>query len=301
MKDILDSLYTTRWYLSKLIEKIETSKEFEKDSDLVLQLNNQIQYLKKDIDDYKKPKETTEVKLWYPSAHKPDFRQNTLGEYKNKYPVGLVVHYIVAPQEGGLDKAIQWAKFGKDRNFTFFTIGTDGSIVQSFPLDRWGQHAGESFWDGIGNDVSRSLVGVEIVCEGQIRYFDDVKKWGHQSSKKQPDGSVKIERRYVKTKIEDMNTIASNMQNIAKGTYEKYTEKQEKALIELILWLKKNNPSVFNFDYVLGHDEVAGPRGLGKVNPDYSNNWRKVDPGGSLSVNMNEFRAMLKMKYNDVK
>lgn len=88
-----------------------------------------------------------------------------------------------------------------------------------------------------------------------------------------------------------MRTITSNTQNIAKGTYEKYTEKQEQALIELVLWLKKNNPSVFNLDYVLGHDEVAGPSGIGR--------WRKTDPGGSLSMTMDKFRTLLKNKYND--
>lgn len=298
MKDILDSLYTTRWYLSKLIEKVETSRSFNKDSNLVDEFKEQIQHLKNDIENYNQSSETSEVKLWYPKAHIPAFRQNTLGEYKNKYPLGLIVHYIVAPQEGELDKAVQWAKFGKDNNYTFFTIGTDGSVVQSFSLDRWGQHAGDSYWDGIGTDVSRSLVGVEIVCEGLIQYFEDVKKWGHESRKKQPDGSYKIVRRYVKTKSADMNTIRSNSQNICKGTYEKYTEKQEKALIELILWLKGNNPSVFNLDFVLGHDEVAGPSGLGKVNPNYQNKWRKVDPGGSLSMTMNSFRTLLKKKYN---
>lgn len=197
MKDILDGLYTTRWYLSKLIKKVETSRSFDKDSTLVIELKEQIQYLKNEIENYNQILESTEVKLWYPKAHIPDFRQNTLGEYKNKYPIGLVVHYIVAPQDGGLDKAVQWAKFGKDNNYTFFTIGVDGSVVQSFPLDKWGQHAGESNWDGIGKDVSRSLVGVEIVCEGQIKYFEDVKSWGHESTKKQSDGSFLKERRYA--------------------------------------------------------------------------------------------------------
>jgi hypothetical protein len=51
---------------------------------------------------------------------------------------------------------------------------------------------------------------------------------------------------------------------------------------------KKNNPNIFNEDYILGHDEVAGPRGIGKS--------RKQDPGGALSMTMTELRELVKKK-----
>ena len=53
-------------------------------------------------------------------------------------------------------------------------------------------------------------------------------------------------------------------------------------------YTKKNNPNIFNVDYILGHDEVAGPRGIGKS--------RKQDPGGALSMTMTELRELVKKK-----
>jgi len=45
---------------------------------------------------------------------------------------------------------------------------------------------------------------------------------------------------------------------------------------------KANNPEVFDFEYVLGHDEAADPKGIGY--------WRKNDPEDALSMTMNQFR-----------
>lgn len=83
--------------------------------------------------------------------------------------------------------------------------------------------------------------------------------------------------------------ITQNKDNILAGAYLPYTKEQETALIEFLLWAKANNPTVFDFDYVLGHDEVAGPKGIGR--------WRKNDPGGALSMTMSEFRQLLKDEY----
>jgi hypothetical protein len=55
------------------------------------------------------------------------------------------------------------------------------------------------------------------------------------------------------------------------------------------MWLKNNNPKIFDFDKVLGHHEVSGRVGLGY--------WRKIDPGGSLSMPMREYREYLKKLY----
>ena len=84
----------------------------------------------------------------------------------------------------------------------------------------------------------------------------------------------------------ERRTIDSNTANQQeKGTYQKYTAAQEEALFRLLRWLKSNNPEVFSNDLVLGHDEVSGPKGIG--------HWRKNDPGGALSMTMDELRGKL--------
>ncbi|WP_457021162.1 hypothetical protein [Luteimonas sp. A611] len=67
--------------------------------------------------------------------------------------------------------------------------------------------------------------------------------------------------------------------NQSAGHYQKYTILQEASLRTLLTWLRSNNPDVFRFDLVLGHDEVSPGR--------------KVDPGGSLSMTMSAFRQSL--------
>jgi lysozyme family protein len=49
--------------------------------------------------------------------------------------------------------------------------------------------------------------------------------------------------------------------------------------VKLLLWLKGNQPDVFQFEFVLGHDEVSPGR--------------KNDPGGALSVTLPQFRERL--------
>jgi len=53
--------------------------------------------------------------------------------------------------------------------------------------------------------------------------------------------------------------------------------------------MKRNNPDVFELKCVLGHDEVAGKKGIG-----YN---RKNDPGAALSMTMTEFRNKLDEEY----
>ena len=67
-----------------------------------------------------------------------------------------------------------------------------------------------------------------------------------------------------------------------------FTEAQEKALINFILWAKSKNPN-FSLDNVVGHDELR--REAGKLGD-------KQDPGGSLSMPMPEFRKHVKDLWN---
>jgi hypothetical protein len=76
------------------------------------------------------------------------------------------------------------------------------------------------------------------------------------------------------------------------GRYEAYTAIQEQKLIKLCLWYKEMEPKIFSFDNVLGHDECTQLAGQGS---------RKNDPGGSLSMTMPEFRALLKKLWDEGK
>ena len=84
----------------------------------------------------------------------------------------------------------------------------------------------------------------------------------------------------------ETRTIANDTVNQQQaGTYQKYTGAQEESLVRLLRWLRSNNPSVFRFDFVLGHDKVSGSQGIG--------HWRKNAPGGALSMTMAAFRSHL--------
>lgn len=291
MNKLLNQLYVTRRYVSELIQELENGNSFDKKSDFSTEIRKELNEAINALERFNPTKVRKKSLLWYPNAIIPNFRQKTQGKFKKNYPQGLIVHWIWAPQVGGKDNAEFWAKWGKEQGYTFFTLGNDGSIIQSFPLDEWGYHAGESYWPNVGNSVSQHLVGIEIVCEGRIQKFEDG-RYGNERK----TNSGKITRTYVDET--HVRHIKDNNENIAKGYYQMYTAKQEEALINLVLWLKQNNPDKFDLDLVLGHDEVAGPSGLGLINATYESSWRKTDPGGSLSMTMPKFRALLKEMYS---
>jgi len=62
--------------------------------------------------------------------------------------------------------------------------------------------------------------------------------------------------------------------------FEAYTPEQEESLFNLCLWLCENGADP---DLILGHNEVTA---------------RKLDPGGSLSMSMEEFRMRVKEQLN---
>lgn len=203
-----------------------------------------------------------------PWAVQSPARMKTRGKYQNGWPVGAVVHYTA-----GRDGAQKTINGGIEKGYTYLCIQKDGALVQAHPVPEWGYHAGESKWPGLGSSVHSKLIGVEINCAGNL--------------KKQKDGTFKTW--FGTTVPADQVRYSAGTDNQAKGYYEKYTPAQEATLVKLMLWLKAQNPDVFSFDYVLGHDEVAGMKGLGR--------WRKTDPGASLSVTMSEFRDRLKAEY----
>lgn len=242
--------------------------------------------------------------LWYPKAEKAlKGKMRTRGRYKNKYPKGAVVHYTAGrsrnKEEGGPRQQETHYKQGlksvesaiKRDSYAYFIIARDGTVFQNFPLDRYGYHAGKSKWVGLGSSVSSKLVGIEIQNAGRLK---DYWKDGRDKKHKCPEGylSAWFSRPDKGDKLFNKATecrYSGDNDNIQKGWYHKYSPEQIKALKQLLLWLKANNPDVFQLKYVLGHDEVAGEKGIG-----YN---RKNDPGAALPYSMSDFREELKSEY----
>ncbi len=169
---------------------------------------------------------------------------------------GLTVHYTVSDRTAKNAKGV--LAYLKNNGFGCMVMDEDGIIYIPKNFDvfkNWGYHSGVSQWKGIKN-VSDQFAGIEICC------------WGLNSI------------------VGPYRTVKESDGYIVAGKYQAYTEAQENALINFILWAKSNNPA-FDFDYIAGHDELrkeAGKKG------------DKQDPGGSLSMSMPKFRNLIKTK-----
>ena len=217
-----------------------------------------------------KPKKVIVPKLWHPDAFVPKHRMRTQGKYRAGYPEGAVIH-ATAGWDRDFSDALNTHNYGAKEGFCWITIAPDGRIIQSTPLDQFGSHAGESKWAGFpGDRISRYFVGIEVVCAGKLTAGG-----APEFAKTKP---------YPKEEIRELKESSTHWGPA--GLYKKFTHEQEHALLTLLLWLHKNNPEVFSLDNVMGHHECAGVMML--------NRWRKVDPGGCLSMPMDEYRAYLK-------
>ena len=201
--------------------------------------------------------------LFFPRAFDCTKDTKTRGYYPNKYPSGAVIHYTAS--HGSLEREVSYAK---KNGYSYFLIDRSGVVAQLAPLNRWGYHAGKSSWEGLGSNVSRYLVGIEVVCGGLL-------------TEKIIEGK-KTYRTWWGKEVDSSNMRRDGLSGVP---YEIFNNKQEEALLYLILWLKENNPDVFNFDYVLGHHEVSPGR--------------KVDPGESISFSMPAYREFLKEEYKE--
>lgn len=167
---------------------------------------------------------------------------------------GLVVHYTVSGNSPSSAKGvIGWLA---DQGYGCMVMDLDGVIYvpENFDVFKsWGYHAGVSKW-GDRSSVSDVFAGLEI-CN-----------WGRNS------------------KVGPFRTVTTDQGYVVAGTYQQYTEAQEKSLINFCLWAKSLNPE-FSFDNVIGHDEAR--REAGKLGD-------KQDPSGSLSMTMPQLRNLLK-------
>lgn len=245
--------------------------------------------------------------LYYPKAVRLEgVRLKTGGTYSNNYPLGSVPHFTAGRSRPKLtggsrntdtvrERGERGIKSADDRNaYCYFLIDRDGTVYQSFPLNRYGSHAGESKWPGLGSNVSRKLVGIEMQNAGKLKDYWQKKRGGKKY--KCPEGKLAawFTRPDLGDEYFDKETecrYSEGEDNIQEGWYHKLSDAQEKSLLELNIWMKINNPSVFNLNYILPHDEVSGKKGIG-----FS---RKNDTGASLSMTATEFRALAKETFKE--
>jgi len=212
------------------------------------------------------------MQLWYPDRLVlPEFKSlqmKTIGKYKYGHPQGAIVHFTAGRTKGtGKWSDLDIRRFFiesscNNKKFVFFIIDNWGNVFQQFPLDRWGYHAGTSSWPSFANGVNSSFVGIEVMNAGKL------KKVGNKYEAWFDETYSENEVRYVK-----------KTSQIEEGFYHKFTEAQEQSLEKLLRWLESNGDGIFQFKNVAGHDEVSPGR--------------KNDPGGSLSISMQELRNKL--------
>lgn len=205
--------------------------------------------------------------IYYPKAERiKNFLLFSKGNYDNNYPIGAIIHYTAGRFEKGKQSAMDTLVWAKNQGYNFLMIAYDGTVIQTNPLNEWGEHAGKSCWAGLDSCLSNKFVGIEICNAGHLTKIDgQYFSWYNTII---PAHQVRV-------------VVVAN-DNQVKGYYHKYSEAQEKSLIELLIWLKKNNPTIFETNYILGHDEVSSSG--------------KQDPGGALSMTMTKLRALIRSK-----
>jgi len=245
-------------------------------------------------DDLIPERHPTSYKVWIPNAeniHKTEnIKMRTRGEYDKGFPKGLVVHWTsgwMLPKKifpdpfprlnQGTSKlkkmarkyALRTAKGGTKNGYNFLIMDVLGNIYQSRPLTKWGFHAGKSYWSSVGHSVSNDFAGIEILNPGKLDRIDGkFYTWFKQE----------IPKELVRVAQEGDGYVHN-------GFYCMYTREQEMALKTLCRQLLEMSPhNIFKIDNIVGHDEVAPNR--------------KSDPGGSLSMNMKEFRKSIRLPIN---
>ena len=182
----------------------------------------------------------------------------TKGKYKNSFPEGAIIHYTAGWRKESGREALS-----SEKKYCYFFIDLDGNVFQQFEISEWGSHAGLSFCPVTKRDwVSQFYVGIEIACGGLTSVDSDG-----------------FYRTWFNKRVTDINLVRVKDGYKNSGVFERFTRAQEYALFNLSVWLCKNgsDPRLF-----FGHDEVS--------------EGRKFDPGGSLSMNMNNFRRELKQR-----
>lgn len=135
-------------------------------------------------------------------------------------------------------------------------IDRDGKVVQSCYLDKACSHAGTAFW----NEQRPNKQHIAIALAS----------WGHLTARNSDQACFAWTGQQV-----DLQDVVWRFGK----PWDKATREQEAKLFELLCWFI-DFYSILPED-ICGHDECALPRG------------RKPDPGGVLSMSMQEYRDAL--------
>lgn len=197
-----------------------------------------------------------------PKIENLDTGMRTRGSYKTPTgrPKGLVVHFTAGRWDKGKQDAINTLRWLAGAGLGCIVMDKDGNLLKdkNQDLNEVAYHAGSSEWKG-KKGISFYCLGLELCNAGKLN--SQGKAWFGQEVPKK-------ERREITDRAHG-----------APGLYHAYSKEQEKALMNFIKWQMDTNPE-FDPDWIVGHHEIAPNR--------------KTDPGGSLSITMNELRAKVK-------
>jgi hypothetical protein len=232
------------------------------------------------------PVDGDDSSLWIPFAKTPKNDQklaelankyghpNMKGKYRYGWPEGIVYHHTAGRSDPyGTIKHL-W------NTFPCIVVGPDGTPYQYFPLDEWGCHSGTAHHE--------YCVGVEVVGAGRLKpkTISGKTKYCPWFALNRETGALEHPELCF-AQSECRHQDGDNIRT--EGWYQKFTPEQEQTVEKLCLYLKKQRPDIFSFDKIKGHDEAVAESG---------HPYNKNDPGGSLSITMDEFRRKLKEQYS---
>lgn len=185
------------------------------------------------------------------------------GYYPHSKPEGIIIHYTAGNPYAQIRDVVNYAK---SQQHCYFFNDFRGVMYQQFDLHKWGSHAGKSVCPAYQGphkrkSVSRFYVGIETACAGRLR-------------KKGRDYYTWWDKRIDPTEFE--------IRIDRDGAWQAFTKEQEASLIDLCAKLSMKYG--FSTDFILGHNEVSPGR--------------KADPGGSLSMTMDQFRIKIAREIN---
>jgi len=191
-----------------------------------------------------------------------DIEVVTRGPYSTNTgrPRGVVIHYTAGRfDHNSYAKSTLMYLASKRLGCLTMDLGGRLHMAGNQGMNDVAYHVGKSEWKG-ETGISRFCMGIEVCNAGKLE--SGARTWWGDKLKR--------------TQWRRVNHAKGN---IKPGMYHKFSNMQESALINFCLWQLDTNPE-FDIDWIVGHDEIAPSR--------------KSDPGGSLSLPMEEFRDVIR-------
>lgn len=186
-----------------------------------------------------------------PVAFQDTPNKNKPGSVQPRY---LIMHYTAGVS---LESSVSWLSNPVAEASAHFVIGRDGRIVQMVELNRRAWHAGESRWGKL-TDMNSHSIGIELDNAGKLE--------------RRADGNYYLKGGKKKFAASDV-VLATHKDETSEAGWHAYTSDQLDAAAEVGRALH----AAFDFEDVLGHDDVSSPR--------------KIDPGPAFP--MTGFRSLV--------